>query len=336
MERSRPTQADVARRAGVSRQLVSLVLHNDPRVSPERRGAILQAIEELGYRANAAAQSLASNRSDMVGVVVPGFANPFYAELSEALRVSGEGRGFVPLVASIAENPAREVSAIEHFIEFQVSGLILVAPLLDLDPLGAYGKLVPTVVMTRDKAPGTVDMVRFRDRANARRLTDHMLSRGYGPIVYVGFERPAEGDSSHERQRGYRDALRAAGHEATTFLAPGLDDTDRSIQGLEEVLAPGLGIVCHNDQVAINIAGLLESNGLRRGQDVGLAGFDNTALTHTLGISLTTVAHDTGAMSRIATDLIAERNQGRTEATVVTMPAKLIERSSTSGFVSTH
>nr|WP_300151906.1 LacI family DNA-binding transcriptional regulator [Propionicimonas sp.] len=333
MSGRRPTQADVARLAGVSRQLVSLALHGDPRVSPERRGAIQRAMDELGYRTNAAARQLASSRSDMIGVVLPAFANVFYGELAEALRNEGEERGLVPLLASISENASREVSAVERFLELQVSGLILVAPLLDMAALKDYGALVPTVVVTRDRAPETVDLVRFEDRANARTLTEHLLAKGYDPVVFVGYERPpAEGDSAWERQQGYRDAMRAAGKPPATFAAPGFGASNAPIAGLDEILRPGLGIVCHNDQLAIMVAGRVDAAGLRRGKEVGLAGFDNIRLTHTLGTSLTTVALDVAAIARTATELLEQRNNGRSEPEVVTMPAELIERASTSGY----
>jgi LacI family transcriptional regulator len=119
----RPTQTDVARVAGVSRPLVSLVVRNDPRVSPERRAAVLAAMDALGYRPNAAARSLARNRTDLIGVVLPGFANLFYGELAEALRTAGDEAGYVPLLASISEDADREVAAVERFVELQVSGL---------------------------------------------------------------------------------------------------------------------------------------------------------------------------------------------------------------------
>lgn len=329
----RPTQADVARRAGVSRPLVSLVVRNDPRVSPERRAAVLDAMQELGYRANAAARSLVRSRSDLIGVVLPGFGNVFYGELAEALRTSGEDMGFVPLLASISEEEAREVSAIERFLELQVSGLILVSPLLELPALEAYGALVPTVVLTRNGAPATVDLVHSDDRANARNLTEHLVARGYDPVLYVGYERAAAGDSSRERRHGFQEAMRAAGRPAPTFTATRRGAEPERIAELEARLVPGAGIVCHNDRVAISMATRLEALGFRLGDDIGLAGFDNTALTHTLGISLTSVDPDVGAMASAAIELIESRIRDRTDAVEVTVPARLVERSSTRGFV---
>lgn len=328
-----PTQADVARLAGVSRPLVSLVVRNDPRVSPERRTAVEKAMADLGYRANAAARSLARSRSDLIGVVLPGFANHFYGELAEALRTAGEERDYVPLLASIAEDADREVSAIERFLELRVCGLILVSPLLDMATLAGYGEVSPTVVLTRNRAPASVDLVHSDDRANGRLVTEHLRAQGYDPIVYLGYERPAEGDSSRERRLGYADAQEAAGQPVRVFTAARHGAVPEPVAGLEELLAPGVGIICHNDRVAIAMASRLESLGLRPGVDVGLAGFDNTALTHTLGVSLTSVDPDVAAMARAAVDLIDQRTAGRVEAAEVVIPSWLVERASTRGNV---
>ncbi|MCB0912571.1 MAG: LacI family DNA-binding transcriptional regulator [Propionibacteriaceae bacterium] len=326
-----PTQADVARLAGVSRPLVSLVVRNDPRVSPERRAAVEKAMADLGYRANAAARSLARSRSDLIGVVLPGFANHFYGELAEALRTAGEERNYVPLLASIAEDADREVSAIERFLELRVSGLILVSPLLDMDALARYGEVSPTVVLTRNRAPGTVDLVHSDDHANGRLVTEHLRSRGYDPIVYLGYERPAEGDSSRERRLGYAEAQETAGMPVRAFTAPRHGAVPEQVPGLEDLLASGVGIMCHNDRVAIAMASRLEALGLRPGADIGLAGFDNTALTHTLGVSLTSVDPDVAAMAHAAVELIDQRTSGRTEAAEVIVPSRLVERDSTRG-----
>lgn len=327
----RPTQADVARLAGVSRPLVSLVVRGDPRVSPERRAAVERAMTQLGYRANAAARSLARNRSDLIGVVLPGFGNLFHGELAEALRTAGEERGYVPLLATIAEDADREVNAIERFLELRVAGLILVSPLLDMAALAAYGAVTPTVVLTRNRAPATVDLVRSDDRGNARLVTEHLRARGYDPVIYVGYERPAEGDSSSERRTGYLDAQQAAGRPGRTLTAHHHGAAGERIDGLDELLLPGTGVVCHNDRVASTVAGHLEALRLRPGADVGLAGFDNTSLTHRPGSSLTSLDLDGPALARAAVDLLGQRADGRSEAAEVIVGARLIERASTAG-----
>src|SRR5206468_4141937 len=120
-----PTMEDVAREAGVSRALVSLVFRNMPNVSDQRRQAVLDAAERLGYRLDAVARRLASRRSRVIGVVLNDLRNPAHAELTDQLHARADAEGYRLIFGAANLEPRRERIAIETLLEHRPDGLIL-------------------------------------------------------------------------------------------------------------------------------------------------------------------------------------------------------------------
>lgn len=325
---SRPTQVDVAKRAGVSRQTVSLVVQNDSRVSDASREAVLAAMEELRYQPNFSAQSLAGRRTGFLGIVLSGLENSFHAELAEALRRRGEERGLIPFVSVVSDSVEEQTRAANRFAEVNVDGLILVSPVLSDEVISDFGRRLPTVVLTRNLGPDNVDLVHADDVQGAQTVVHHLADVGYDPVLYLGYDRNIDGDSSTTRLAGYRAAMEEVGRQPTFF--------DSGEEALAELCArivkeygKGFGLVCHNDLIAFQAVGFLADLGLTSGVDYGITGFDNTNLAEFPGVSLTSIDQQTGEMAHLAVDLIIERIGGRTDQRDITLPLELIERRTT-------
>ena len=96
----RPTQADVARKAGVSRGLVSLALSDSPRVNAKTKANILHVASDMGYVRNQNAAFLSTSGTDLLGVVLPDLQNPFFEEVEDALRLAAEENKLLSLVST--------------------------------------------------------------------------------------------------------------------------------------------------------------------------------------------------------------------------------------------
>src|SRR3954453_14811764 len=119
------TRDDVARHARVSVATVSYVLNGGPRGgSEEKRQRVLAAVAALGYRPNAIARSLRARRTNILGLVLPSSASPYFAALSLAIEEAAAARGCQVVVANALDRPEREAAQIEALLRLRVDGLV--------------------------------------------------------------------------------------------------------------------------------------------------------------------------------------------------------------------
>lgn len=321
----RATQADVARVAGVSRQLVSLVVNDSPHVAPETRQRVLDAISQVGYIPNATARHLATAKSTMIGVLVPDFVNPFYGIVSQEIRTECEKFGLQAYLASVGTGT--EIATIENFLSFPVGGLILVAPLLSNEVLEPLVRQVPTVILTRSHGPATCDLVRTDDEEGEFLATADMIDHAYSPIVFLSVDRGIDEDTMMSRRRGYERAMRERGLDPLCEVAG--DHPSTIVNRLLDTYGSGLGIAVHNDFLAFTVASELTTRGYTVGRDIGITGFDNTFMSQFPGAGVTSVDPDAPLMARATIELLRERMSGCTKRTEVVTQPRLLRRAST-------
>ena len=192
----RPTIYDVAREAGVSKSLVSLVLNNSPLVAEAKRDAVRDAIRKLGYRRSQAASSLSSNRTRTIGLVIDDFRNPWFVELLNGLRTTMGPHGFHVAVREHFTLGSTTMNAIDGFRDAQVDALVVAAePGRDFEDLG-----IPTVLEgTRCNTIEGADLIGSDQAQGVNLLMEHLRSLGHERIGHV----TGAGGSADIRRKAY-------------------------------------------------------------------------------------------------------------------------------------
>ena len=326
----RPTMEDVAERASVSRALVSLAMNGSPRVSVEKRRAVLRAAQELGYRPNLIARILAQQRTHTLGVLVDDLRNPFFGEVVDGIEAAAADHGLRVLILNGRRDRQRELAAVETFLQFRVEGMALVGARIGDDDLASVGVSAPCVVVASGTVHPGVDTVGTDGRRGAELAVEHLAALGHRRIVHLD---GAANVSAAERRAGYRAGMRAAGLGDLIDVRPAGDDEADALAVVDALLAenePPTAIFAFNDLLAAGALDRLDDAGLAVPGDISLVGFDNTFISALRHFSLTTINQPTLSMGRLAVTTLVERiSDGPGEPIRHTLQPELVVRGTT-------
>lgn len=340
------TALDVAKRAGVSRSAVSLVLNGrgDGNVAKESQDRIRLAAQELNYSPNAIALSLRNQRSRVIGIVSDEVVvSPFDGNIIGGADDVARSRGFVTVVMDTERDAARDESAIETLLDRQVDGLMYVT--VGLKPLDVpHGMLrVPSVLANcYDNSPEPqLHHVIPDEVTGGREATEHLLQLGHRDIALLaGAE---ESPAAPLRVEGYRDAYAAAGlsvrADRITMAGWDIDAGFHGAMKLLDGVSPAerpTAIMCANDRLAIGVALAAARLGLSIPADLSVMGYDDEErIADTMVPALTTMALPLREIGRAAMTTLLDKIEGATaedtaETTKETMvPCQLVIREST-------
>ncbi|MDR6684751.1 LacI family transcriptional regulator [Arthrobacter sp. 1088] len=342
------TALDVAKRAGVSRSAVSLVLNGrgDGNVAKESQDRIRLAAQELNYSPNAIALSLRNQRSRVIGIVSDEVVvSPFDGNIIGGADDVARSRGFVTVVMDTERDAARDASAIETLLDRQVDGLMYVT--VGLKPLDVpHGMLrVPSVLANcyASSSKPQLHHVIPDEITGGREATEHLLQFGHRDIALLaGAE---DSPAAPLRVEGYRDAYAAAGlsvrADRITMAGWDIDAGFHGAMKLLDGVSPAerpTAIMCANDRLAIGVALAAARLGLNIPTDLSVMGYDDEArIADTMVPALTTMALPLREIGRAAMTTLLDTIEGvsagtddAAETSVETMvPCRLVIREST-------
>jgi DNA-binding LacI/PurR family transcriptional regulator len=305
--RRAPTIIDVARRAGVSKSVVSRVMRGEASVSSMSRAAVTAAAEELGYRANAVARSLVQRRTYNVGVVVSDLHNIFFAEVLDGLYAAAADRGYRTLITTGNRDPRAEARALEQLLELRADGVVLAGSRMPDEAIAAAARVIPIAAVGSDLRLSGVDVVVDDDHKGAVLAVEHLIGLGHRDVALIDGGR---GAGAAERRAGYRSAMAAAGLGARVRVEPGDFTESGGYEAARRLLNSRrrpTAIFASNDQSAVGALNAVIEAGLNVPEDVSLMGYDNTALAALRHISLTTIHQPRNQIGEMAMRAVVRR-----------------------------
>jgi LacI family transcriptional regulator len=307
---SRVTIVDVAKRAGVHWSTVSRALNPDKRhlISPEMIERVEACVRELGYRANALASGLRTQRSRTIGVIVSNLGDPVHPPIVRAIEDRFADIGYVTLVGNTDNYPERQAALIERFIGQGVDGLI-VATFARNDPIigTCVEANIPTVAVFRDPECEDVPSVRIDDAVAMELAVRHLAERGHRRIAHIAG--PQNVSTGYYRYRGFRRACRALaklgvspavayGAEFTT------EDGEIACRTLLKDHPDITAIAAANDMLAVGALRHLQACNIHCPTDVSVIGMNDMAFMDAIAPALTTIRTPTSDLGKEAAELL--------------------------------
>ncbi len=322
----RPTLADVAARAGVSKQTVSNVLNSPELVLPATRERVLDAVAALDYRPNIAARQLRTKRSSVLGLRIPpvsdGISGQVLDRFLHAVTTSAQHAG-MRIMLFTADDVAAELREYEDLLATAAVDGVVLTDTHAGDPRTRWltEHHVPYATFGRpwDEASPDDDhaWVDIDGRAGTRAATEHLLAQGHRRIGFLGW--PEGSDVGDDRWLGYQDALAAAGLAVDETLVRRREDVVAlGHEAAGDLLAStdATAVVCVSDTLAVGALGARTEHLAARtdGRDLAVVGFDDTPVA--AATALTSVAQP---VDRVAASIVAlVRDQITSGSTAVT------------------
>lgn len=320
---------DVAREAGVSPTTVSRYLNNHLELPEATKSRIDATIKRLDYRPNLLAKRLSTGRAEIIGVVAPEIANPFFSNLVAAIEDEAERHGYSVLLSSTRGMRSREMEQISRLEDRHVDGLILMTNRADDGTLAAFIEKHTNVVLLDEDVPGFPGSKVFvENEQGAYQAARHLIEAGHRQIAHIGG--PTGLMSTIERQSGFLRAMEEAGLQPSHMLF-GSYTSDFGASAMAEILSDPhhpTAVFAGSDFVAIGVMQCIYERGMRVPDDISLVGFDDMPFADLLAPPLTTIRQPVQQLGRKAFQALFAVLNDQPFPGLERLPTTLVERRS--------
>lgn len=325
--------SEVAKLAGVAPITASRAIRGEGYVSEAARARIMEAAAKLNYTPDKLARRMRGDKSNLIGVFVNNYGSVVLHEIIREISTEARHQGYDLIVfnAERFDRPGRIETC--DMLSKLCDGLLLLLPNFSDGYLDMIERQhFPCVLVNFDAREMKLPVIALENRIGARTAVEHLIGLGHRRIGFIAGT--AGTGQSAERQKGYADALGAAGLSVDPSLSvEGAFNQTSGYSATLQLLAladPPTAIFAANDEMAFGAFDAIASRGLKVPDDVSVIGFDDIPTSSYVFPKLTTMRQPFVAMAKCAVNEVVARIQGRESVPAkVAFPLELVVRQST-------
>lgn len=321
---------DVAKLAGVTQPTVSYVINNTASISDEVRDKVNRAIAELSYKPNYFARGLKTNKSNMIGVVIPDITNEYYAIMVNRIERLLLHEHFGIVIQSTNYRASLEEKGLRNLIDYNVDGIIMTYQPVGKDSCNILlNHGAPTVILEGGSSCADIPCINTDNHLGGYTAARYLLDQGRRKVAYVG--QKVKNDALKERCNGFLSAMREFGIDGLDYVMETQGPANKWYEGVQlgkQLLKMPLdGLIVSSDIVAVGIIKQLLTSGIQIPQQIAVVGYDDIPIAELFAPSLTTVTQPLEKMCTLAIEKLMLAMQGKPVTGELLRP-KLVRRES--------
>jgi LacI family transcriptional regulator len=328
---------DIARKLNISKSTVSFIVNGkakEMRISEELTQTVMKLVDELGFRPNHLAQSLATGKTNSIGLIVENISDPFFANIASLIEERAYNSGYKIIYSSTNGDPEKAISLMNLFAERKVDGFIISPPAgVEKEVQILIDDGTPVILFDRYLPDISTDYVGIDNEEITRKACTYLYKQGYKNIAFVTLE--SEQSQMKERQKGYEAVLEKYKLDPFILKIPYNYDDRESIRKISGLLkkTPQIDAICFaTNYLGVNGLEAIRNLKLAIPENLGIVVFDDNELFRLYTPSITAIAQPMEEISVHLIDILLQKlSAGKTKPALQNciIPAKLIIRNST-------
>ncbi len=334
MKHRQTTIKDIAKALGISASTVSRALKNHPDISRQTKEKVKQLAAKLKYKPNAIARSLQSNKSHIIGIIVPQIVHHFFSTVISGIEKYTGEKGYNIIITQSNEQLKKEIQNCQTLLSGRVDGII-VSSTKETEDFKHFDRIlqagIPLVFFDRTYHGISTDKVVIDDYKAAYKATEYLIKTGCKRLIH--FSGPEKLRISSKRMWGFADALKKNNlhfDDSSVFKADTFEEAYKLTGQLFKQNNLPDGFFTVNDMAAAGVIKSLNELKIKIPDEVSVFGFTNELISKTTNPTLSSVEQNGYLMGYTAAEILINKIENHTDEIISKIiPTELIIRNST-------